>query len=64
MVIQQVVIEDIRLQVQLRKTAFTIASRVHGGKCRDLKIIAEITCCACVKKCNIQSPGSFHAFHN
>jgi hypothetical protein len=49
MVIQQVVIEDIRLQVQLRKIAFTMASRVHRGKYQDLKIIAEITC-ACVKK--------------
>jgi hypothetical protein len=64
MVIQQVVTEDIRLQVQLGKIAFTMASRFHRDKFQDLKIIAKITCWACVKKFNIQSPGSFHAFHN
>ena len=51
---------DIRLQVQLMKIAFTMASRVHTGKFGDLRIIREITCCACVKQFNIQSPGSFH----
>jgi len=63
MVIQHVVIEDIRLQVQLRESAFTMASRVHREKFRDLRIIAEITCCTCVKQFSIQSHGIFHAFH-
>ena len=63
MVIQRIVVEDIKLQVQVRKTAFTMASRVHRGKFWDLRIVGEITCCACVKKFNIQS-GSFHAFHH
>jgi hypothetical protein len=63
MIIQHV-IEDIRLPVQLRTIAFTMVSRVHTGKFWDLKIVANMIRCACVKQFKIQSPGSFHAFQH
>jgi hypothetical protein len=49
MVIQQVVTEISGFWVQFRKVALTLVYRVHTSKFQDLRIIAEITCCAWVK---------------